>query len=615
MASGKRSIKIQEKEEEECSVCCEAYNKSTHQKISCEHSGVCEFEACKSCIRTYLLGTTNDPNCMQCNKGWSDKFLAKQLNTSFLRTEYSLHRKELLVQQQISRMPETMAAAESYKRIKMIETQITALKDEFHVATLLCGELNHAYSNLSLHPTDDQLEDSEKLKKMKEELKKGKETKDILSENMRNLLHAIALIQNGGSNEEKKDARRFIMPCTNAECRGFLSPQYKCELCEHHTCAKCFEHIGLVKEDGLQKHECNPENIESADFIRKQSKPCPCCGIRISKIDGCDQMWCTQCHKAFSWNTGKIITGVVHNPHFYQYQREHGGGVAPRNPGDVVDCGGLCDTYSLHNLFHARDMTDINSKEIRATITKTIETLFNIHRLQRHFTATYIEPLRQNIQAEQDYEKERIQYIVQEISRKEMATKIIRKDNARKKHVAILHICELFTSVAIDMFRMIIASEKKGVELIEEITRHIAEYDTLRQYCNEQMKEVSMVYGVCVPQFSEKWTNTTSKFTGKGETDKYIAKRDEQRRLKDIAKEKMRVIAEKERESRIKQYNALRNRQADHTAQELRDQAEAAKALTQEQQEAKAEKDRSEVAIAHAIIEFAVRNRVGQRIL
>jgi hypothetical protein len=589
MASEKVSIA-----NEECAVCCETFNKSTHQKISCEHDGSCDFEACKSCIRTYLLGTTNDPNCMNCNKGWSDKFLAKQLNASFLRTEYSMHRKELLVQQQISRLPETMAAAETYKRIKMIETQITALKEEWNNASNQYSALDHEFSKLLVFPDEDPKTHLEKIKKMKEDLKNGKETKKLLSDNMRSLHHDIAVIKTGGIafNEEKKEVRQFIMPCTNSDCRGYLSTQYKCELCEHHTCSKCFEHIGLIKDEGA--HECKQENIESADFIRKQSKPCPCCGTRISKIDGCDQMWCTQCHKAFSWNTGKIITGVVHNPHFYQYQREHGGGVVPRNPGDVI-CGGLCTSYMLNNFLISEYMKI--PKEFRDA--KLIDTVMAIHRLQLHFAALYVDPLRRNIQADQDFEKERIHYIVQEISREEMATKIIRKDNARRKQVAILHVCELFASVAIDMFRMILMSEKKGDELMGDINKHVAEYDTLRQYCNEQFKEISMVYGVCVPQISDKWTNDTSKFTAKGETDKYIEKRDEQRKERRIKEDKNRAIAENQRQIRIKQYQELRDRQKDHTAHEERLKAES---VSQQEEQRKD-------SIALATMEFAIRGK------
>ena len=90
------------------------------------------------------------------------------------------------------------------------------------------------------------------------------------------------------------------MPCPREECRGFLSTQYKCEICKFHTCPHCLEVIGESKEG----HECDPDTVATAEAIKAQSKPCPKCGTRISKISGCDQMWCISCHTAFSWRTG-----------------------------------------------------------------------------------------------------------------------------------------------------------------------------------------------------------------------------------------------------------------------------------------------------------------------
>jgi hypothetical protein len=43
----------------------------------------------------------------------------------------------------------------------------------------------------------------------------------------------------------------------------------------------------------------------------------------------------SQCHTTFDWNTGEIETGVIHNPHYYEYQRKNG--TLQRNPGDR-DC-------------------------------------------------------------------------------------------------------------------------------------------------------------------------------------------------------------------------------------------------------------------------------------
>ena len=74
-------------------------------------------------------------------------------------------------------------------------------------------------------------------------------------------------------------------------------------------------------EDG---HECDPDKVKSAELISKQCKNCPSCGAYIFKTSGCSQMWCVNCKKAFDWNTGQIETGVVHNPHYFEYMRQTG---------------------------------------------------------------------------------------------------------------------------------------------------------------------------------------------------------------------------------------------------------------------------------------------------
>ena len=89
----------------------------------------------------------------------------------------------------------------------------------------------------------------------------------------------------------EKVKREFLMRCPADECRGSLSTAYKCGTCEKHTCSECLEVLGLADEMSLESlkaaHTCKPENIESAKMIKKETRPCPKCGARIFKIDGC----------------------------------------------------------------------------------------------------------------------------------------------------------------------------------------------------------------------------------------------------------------------------------------------------------------------------------------
>ena len=123
-----------------------------------------------------------------------------------------------------------------------------------------------------------------------------------------------------------------------------LSTQYKCEICKLYTCHDCFEIIGHNKTD---EHTCNPDSVKSAELIRKDTKPCPTCGVRIFKISGCDQMWCTECEIAFSWSNRTVwIMAMFIILIIINGSKSKNNGQAPRNPGDIL-CGGLCNYHVL----------------------------------------------------------------------------------------------------------------------------------------------------------------------------------------------------------------------------------------------------------------------------
>lgn len=120
---------------------------------------------------------------------------------------------------------------------------------------------------------------------------------------------AVTFLSKDGS---KKERNHFIKPCPAKDCRGFLSNRWTCEMCKTVVCKDCHEIKGVKKDisvstdfstdlnstsnevdkDKKEKvdefnHKCDPNNIETAKALDKETKGCPKCGIRIYKIDGC----------------------------------------------------------------------------------------------------------------------------------------------------------------------------------------------------------------------------------------------------------------------------------------------------------------------------------------
>lgn len=110
---------------------------------------------------------------------------------------------------------------------------------------------------------------------------------------------------NYNNSNDLKDINSFICPKCNV---NVLTSDFRCEQCKIGICKKCY----CIKTDD---HICKSDDIESFKLIKDSTKSCPKCLARIYKISGCSQMFCTNCHTGFEWNTGKIITQNFHNPH------------------------------------------------------------------------------------------------------------------------------------------------------------------------------------------------------------------------------------------------------------------------------------------------------------
>jgi hypothetical protein len=140
--------------------------------------------------------------------------------------------------------------------------------------------------------------------------------------NLRNTLKSLLQrVQELGIELDKKTERReFIRKCPTCP-NGFLSSAWRCHLCKTRACKNCLGIKGIVPDGQPDPpHECKAEDVESARLIENATKPCPHCGVRVQKSEGCNQMWCTACNNAFDWRTGQKTNGPIHNPHFHEYQ-------------------------------------------------------------------------------------------------------------------------------------------------------------------------------------------------------------------------------------------------------------------------------------------------------
>jgi hypothetical protein len=297
------------------------------------------------------------------------------------------------------------------------------------------------------------------------------------------------------------------MPCPADDCRGFLSTGYKCEACKNHACPHCLDVLG--PNPNHVQHTCDPDAVKTAELIKSTTKPCPKCGERISKIEGCDQMWCVSCHTAFGWKTGNIETGTVHNPHYYQFQRQVNNGEAVRNPGDVL-CGGLPNWFGMRRNMRAKWIptgTELSSDANK--LSSLIELAEKIHRVVAHVTHAELPTIRRTVRDAHDHRLLRIKYILNRISEKEMGQTIGAIDKRSMRDNELLHIYELFNVVGIELFVSIQdkvnstatpgAPEISVSDMATFMKEKINEFIRFINYSNNQLRMISISYSCSVP--------------------------------------------------------------------------------------------------------------------
>lgn len=444
-------------EREECEMCSEFINKSSHKKIECPH---CASRYCLSCIKLWLLTSKIKhetlPICMNplCGKEWNDDFLSKSTSKAFFDGEFASHRAEIQMVYEMSLLPMTMRLAEVEKKKKNYKIELRKVKENLR-------QINY-----------ERRQRINEVNRLQYFLDNGIELNSGTRDN----------------NIDSNSDTSLGIQCVQADCNGYLR-NWICGLCERGVCSKC-----RCSSDGDEEHVCKEDDLASAAAILKDTKPCPKCGTRIYKIGGCDHFFCPRadCLASFDWYTGNILRPNENtNPLYYEWRRTRG--FRAREIGDVP-CGGLPNFIRFLDVFGEYDADIEFGAEIFVSHSRNISVEIRKYRV--------IDLPRVN-------ETLRIKYLLGDIKKTEWISQLKSAYKLRQKNVEVFEILDNHNSIMTDII-IEIGDREVSRERFEEL---LVILNNLKDYTNTNLENVRKRFNLVVPQIFKNWLINSDTFS------------------------------------------------------------------------------------------------------
>jgi len=410
-----------------CTVCLETLNKQKRAKIECKY---CHYIACRECVQRYVMQSTIDPRCMNCQTPWDPEYFRTLFSRVFLNTTYKEHRQNMLLSLEESMLPDTQEHVAYMRETATMRRELVALNRRIQ-------ELREDYIRRCA------------------------------------VYHTRVARQNAGrttgATEERK---KFTMKCPDMTCRGFLSTQYTCGQCSQRFCKDCH----ALKADD---HECRDEDRETVTLLMTNTKNCPECAMPIYKISGCSQMFCVECHTPFDWNTGRVIRGTAfHNPHYFEWQARHAENGAEDPRGGAANDMACRRERMPHVRIFYNFFANTTCSEMR-TFIQAIAHIENVIVIPTENVCMATDRTRRNRDV-------RVQYINGEITRDELKKIVERRDKADQRSRLRVQIWRMYVACATDLVNNLLVHRNLNTFTTEKAQ--------LIAYCNTELGRVSRLF-------------------------------------------------------------------------------------------------------------------------
>ena len=473
-----------------CTVCRDRYTASIRKKISCKY---CHASACSKCIEQYLLTRHEDAHCLHCRVNYNDTSLLEICTKTYLQHTYFKHRQEVLINRERANLPALQERALQVKRQRELDHQIAVVHQEIREIKADRDQKLGEYTTLYREYYHQHRDDKARYLQVNELLDRIEERREAIHLK-KQLIHELTWGQRTWrprlDDEKEEEKKKFIRRCTRDGCQGFLSTAWKCGLCEWYSCCHCF----LVKgKEHDAEHECKKEDVETAELIKKDCKPCPKCGEFIQKSSGCDQMFCISCQTPFSWASGKIVTsGPIHNPHYYEWMKRTGGAV-PRNPTDVP-CGGFPGGWELVGV-------------PRGVKRETSMLFTEFHRMCMELQDISTRQFRSHIE-QAPLNDLNVRFLLSEMEEKKWGQQLAVLEKKRKRDAEIQEVLGAFRMVAVELINRIQHFQDGPIRRFDHLPSPAAEKYLLEwnvqamelvNMINDAMRNISSNYSYAVP--------------------------------------------------------------------------------------------------------------------